>query len=63
VNEMKYYRREGSGEAEVISREAFIQGMRDEFAYGPSYYEYVFLLLGRGDKLVGSIHLYWVEWE
>jgi hypothetical protein len=60
---VKYYRQSEGGKTEVLTRDEFLNGMKGEFMWGPGYYEHMMMLLGKGHKLVGSIHMYWVEWD
>ncbi len=59
---MKHYRRVESGKPEEITLEQFVEGIRNEFMFGPYYYEHMLMLLGHGEKIVGATHMYWVEW-
>jgi len=58
---MKYFRRTECGEPEELKLEEFITGIQNEFMFGKNYYEHMLLLLGAGEKLIGSRHMYWVE--
>ena len=58
---MKYYRRTEMGKPEEIDQETFINGLQNEFIYGRGYYEHMLILLGMGEKMIGSVHMYWVE--
>lgn len=58
---MKYYKQEECGQPEEITWENFIKGIRGEFMFGKNYYEHMFVLLGMGQKLIGSQHMYWIE--
>jgi hypothetical protein len=58
---MKYYRRVECGSPEELTFEDFVKGIRSEFMFGKDYYERMFILLGTGMKMIGSIHMYWVE--
>jgi|WetSurMetagenome_2_1015567.scaffolds.fasta_scaffold10860_8 hypothetical protein len=58
---MKYYRRTEMGKTEEIDQETFIQGLQSEFMYGRGYYEHMLILLGMGERMIGSIHMYWVK--
>jgi hypothetical protein len=59
---MKYFRRAEGGKPVEITQKEFIQGVQNEFMFGDGYYEHTMMLFGHGDKLIGSVHMYWVEW-
>lgn len=61
VIEMKYFRREECGQPEEITWDDFIKGVQGEFRFGENYYEHAFVLFGLGHKLIGSIHMYWIN--
>ena len=59
---MKYYRRAEGCAPVDLTWEKFVEGMRGEFFFADTYrYEYTFVLLGVGQKLIGSRHMYWIE--
>ena len=58
----KYFRRRQYGDIEEMDLPTWVKGIRSEFIIGEGYYEYLFLQLGRGDKMIGSNHMYWMEW-
>ena len=58
---MKYLRRKEFREPEELTQDEFIKGIQNEFMFGKNYYEHMFILLGMGEKLIGSVHMYWVE--
>jgi len=58
---MKYFRRVEGGEPEEISLSILVHGLQNEFMFDKYYYEWALINLGSGGKLIGSIHMYWVE--
>lgn len=60
---MKYFRREEFGEPEEITWDQFVHGIQGEFMWNSErhYYEYMFVLFGSGQNLIGSSHMYWIE--
>lgn len=60
---MKYFRRTECGTPEEIKWDDFVTGVQNEFMFGKNYYEHMFVLFGSGQKLIGSVHMYWVENE
>ena len=60
---VKYFRREELGAEEEISIDTFVRGIQSEFIFGKNYYEQAFMLLGSGESLIGSQHMYWIKWE
>lgn len=60
---IKYCIREMYGDTKEVSLEEFITLMRQEFLYGSNHmYEHAMMLIGHGQKLIGSRHMFWVEW-
>ena len=60
---MKYFRRVECGEPEEITWDDFVKGIQGEFFFGKNYYEHIFVILGMGKSIIGSIHMYWIEKE
>jgi hypothetical protein len=60
---VKYFRQTEGGTPESITLAEFVKGIQSEMIWGENYYEHMFMLFGHGHKLVGSIHMYWMEWE
>ena len=58
----KYFAQTETGKPEEIPLEKFIQMIQGEFMFGPNYYEYFFMQVGKGEKFIGTRHMFWMKW-
>ena len=58
-----YYRRVEFGQPEKLTLEEFVNSIKSEMMWSKEYYEYMFMQFGHGHKLIGSRHIYWMEWD
>lgn len=60
---MRFLRRIEGGVDEELTLEMFVGGMQSEFMCENNHYEWLCMLIGHGTKIVGSTHMYWMEWN
>lgn len=59
---MKYFICEPYCQPKEVDFEDFLELFKREFLFGPNYYEHSLMLIAHGQKLVGSRHMFWMEW-
>ncbi len=60
---MKYFMQhvETTGPVEVDLKK-FIECVQGEMLFGDTYYEHFWTLIGHGQKITGTQHIFWMEW-